>query len=389
MMRAWLDETFASSAVSRLRVLFFSVVAVDAWLQIAHAPRYGAGGFDLPHFETLALFWPTPGRTTMVAVYVLQSLLALRIVFGASIVPCLRVLTVLYGWGYFASQLDSYQHHALVFLFLATAWTIPWDEARSGADRVPGWGVRLIVVELAVVYAWAAIAKLDPLWLDGTALRAQVGAPWARHLAAAIGWATAARTVVALELALAISLVVPRLRAVALVLGLVLHVVLDRLGLEIGRFSWILVAVYLGAVVPESIERRLPKIPVSLPRLPGATIPVALALGAAALWLLPLPTATAAVAATLFAAWRALRGGPSDAAKHLAACALVLVLHASTDQALLHWRTLGGDSLRRGELDVAVAAYERAADLDDSPRTQGALCRAYEAAGVDRPARCP
>jgi hypothetical protein len=31
------------------RLLFFGVLAVDMWLQVEHAPRYGAGDFNVSH----------------------------------------------------------------------------------------------------------------------------------------------------------------------------------------------------------------------------------------------------------------------------------------------------------------------------------------------------
>ena len=43
------------------RVLFFGVFAIDAWLQIAHAPRYGHGDFNVAHFAFLDPDQPVPG----------------------------------------------------------------------------------------------------------------------------------------------------------------------------------------------------------------------------------------------------------------------------------------------------------------------------------------
>ena len=80
--------------------------------------------------------------------------------------------TVIYSWLYFGSQLDSYQHHYLVAMLLVIACFVPWQPAVE-LDAVRTWALRLLLVELAIVYLWAAISKIDPLWLDGTALAGQ------------------------------------------------------------------------------------------------------------------------------------------------------------------------------------------------------------------------
>src|SRR4051812_17444647 len=43
------------------RVVFFGMLAIDALLQIRHAPRYGAGGFNVAQLPFLDSIGPTRG----------------------------------------------------------------------------------------------------------------------------------------------------------------------------------------------------------------------------------------------------------------------------------------------------------------------------------------
>ena len=75
--------------------------------------------------------------------------------------------TAIYGWLYFASQLDSYQHHYLVWLMLLLACFVPWQRPHGAkpATHIRTWAIRLLLVQLAIMYLWAAISKMNGAWL--------------------------------------------------------------------------------------------------------------------------------------------------------------------------------------------------------------------------------
>ena len=104
--RFWFEFSLPTSKVVLFRVTFFAIVALDAWLQIEHAPRYGAGDFNVSHFPWLDGILPLPSRSGILIVFLVQAFLALRVMFGVAVQSSLGLLTILYGYTYFISQLD-------------------------------------------------------------------------------------------------------------------------------------------------------------------------------------------------------------------------------------------------------------------------------------------
>jgi hypothetical protein len=443
--RFWFDYRIAPETLRVFRVAFFTLFAVDAWLQIEHAPRYGAGSFNVSHLPWLDGILPMPSRVGMLVVYLLQAYLALRIALGVTVAWSLRLLTPLFTYGYFISQLDSYQHHYLLFLVLVIALAMPWqagasEPAADGNGRVPAWAARLLLCQLSLLYLWAAVAKLDPLWLDGRTLARQIHpgavrsfiegglATWLGGLlggaatGAQAGWAAAARLVLIAEITLAFAIHVRRLRPAAWAAGVLMHIVLGNAGLEIGLFSWFVVALYL-VVAPDAwvvglsrwmrIEVWLIGVGVAVALLPGAGWIAAGGLGALAIavfvrraetWLrarrapgsaapavhpvagwIALAVAVAAsgaiatriplsamlgfagAAGALALALAPRRDGTHrlvHAGVHVACVAILWVFHVATTQAVLHHRYWGGDARRRGDLATAVEAYRRVTEID-------------------------
>src|SRR5688572_24157909 len=250
---------FFGFAIPRAKLAFarfwiFGLLAVDAYLQLRHAPRYGAGGFNVGH---LAVFdHAAPSRVAVGVAYVVQA-----VVFGAAALGVGSRLTVglgaaLYAWVYFASQLDSYQHHYLMALVLALSIAVPWFRPRGTAaadgDRpVVAWAVRVILLQLAVLYAWAAVAKLEASWLDGSALRAALHTGAMRELIEdTVGFSVTAGAVLGAEVFLAATIWNRRMWPFAVIVGVGLHVGIAVSGLEIGLFSWLMVAFYV-LIVPD------------------------------------------------------------------------------------------------------------------------------------------
>jgi hypothetical protein len=108
------------------------------------------------------------------------------------------------------------------------AWSL--DARRRGARAaVPAWPVTLLKTQLSAVYAFAALAKLNPEYLAGAtlwaflpALRAAVG-PGAPPAGVRAALAGAAWLSVALEALVAVGLWVPALRRAAVAAGVALH----------------------------------------------------------------------------------------------------------------------------------------------------------------------
>ncbi|MBP6849095.1 MAG: HTTM domain-containing protein, partial [Kofleriaceae bacterium] len=173
--RFWLDFELSWASWALFRLCFFGLHAIDAVLQLAHAPRYGAGGFNVPQLPLPLL--PAPDRTGMSFVYGLLAIAFALCAVGVAVRVLLPLAAALYAYAYFVSQLDSYQHHYLMGLVLFLLCFVPTAPTSVGADGrrwLRSWALRLVLVQLAIVYLWAAVAKVDPAWLDGKLLASQV-----------------------------------------------------------------------------------------------------------------------------------------------------------------------------------------------------------------------
>lgn len=383
--RFWQDHEVAWTKVVVVRLVFFGLLAVDAFHQLAHAARYGAGGFNVPQVAWLPL--PPPTRGVMVAVYFGLTLAFALIAQGVALPVLMPAAAALYAYGYFASQLDSYQHHYLVCLLLLLWCFVPRapDPAPARASRdairtVRSWALRLILIQLALLYLWAAIAKLDPQWFDGTALRGQVQPGWPRNMIDSLGWDRVAVLVLLTELTIAATVWWQRPWWIALSLGVGLHVGIELVGLEIGLFSYLMIATYL-LVVPDGVFHALDR---------GTRAPLAPWGVASMLWLLaggvllvaalalsfaiPIEHALPTVLVTLVVAAVMVRallrgdpGGAGRAAVALAvALALPLVLARTTDTLLDHYRYWAGASRRLGDERAARAGYDGMLAIDSS-----------------------
>jgi len=368
------------------RFVFFALLAVDAFLQLPHAPRYGAGGFNVQHLPGAPL--PDPGRPGMTFVFAALSVVFALIAQGTAVRVLLPVATALYGYGYFVSQLDSYQHHYLVFLLLVLLCFVPRrpDPAPPGASAdatrfVRSWALRLILVQLAIVYLYAAISKMSLPWVDGTTLSTQVRPGAVRDLVAGIGWSKVAVLIVATELALAATLWWKQAWPAALVLGVGLHVGIELVDLEIGLFSYLMFALYL-LIVPDrayvplaragrAFAARLRRVPWPV-KLALATMVTSVALGP----MLVMPVAAhvlaplLGVALVLAVAVPLVRGDRPAVARHMAAVALAglvpVATNALTDVSEDYYRYWAGASRRLGNDADARRAYEGLLLVDPS-----------------------
>lgn len=351
----WNDFELPRDHVALVRFAFFAVLAVDAFLQIAHAPRYG-GDFNVPQFAWLPL--PSPGREGALAIDLVLTYLFVLAALGVATRVVVPLAAALDAYYYFSSQLDSYQHHYLVVMLLVIASFVPWDARER---YVKSWALRLFCVQIAILYAWAAIAKLDGAWLDGTTLRAQVRPEWTRDLLDAIGWSAAAWGVVLAEVFLAVAWLWPRLWPYALVPGVGFHAGIELADFRIGQFSYVMIAIYL-LMLPRAIgvapARALAGIRIP-DRFHAAALGAALVAGAALLVLARVPVsvgvvvAISAIGVVAFAQVRRWTVG----AAHLAACALVLALGLVTDQAVDYYKFWAGSSRRLGKTDEMRRAY--------------------------------
>ena len=164
------------------------------------------------------------------------------------------LLSVLLGYHLIADQ-NLYSNHVYLLLLLVFLLTVADSGADFSADWLRGgrsaasvlrWPLVLMQAQISIVYFYTAISKVNDRFLSGAVLSEVVLLPDALHGVVpfeALAWAT-----VALELALAFGLWMPRVRAPIACMGIVFHVLIPlmmRMGAGLIVFSMIIVAPYL------------------------------------------------------------------------------------------------------------------------------------------------
>ncbi len=376
----WLAFEVSDAKLALFRVIFFAVFAIDAWSQIAHAPRYGFRDFNVGHFPFLDGLLPMPTRSTMVLIYGAQTYLALRILLGGVGRTLYVALALLFAYGYFISQLNSYQHHYLLAIALALVAAFPLGSAPAGQSkpqaRARNWPVRMLLVAISVMYLFAALSKADPEWLNGSALQAQLPDGRLREIAKSMGWGFTAKLTLFTELVLVFAIQWRRAWPFALVTGIGMHMMFHWAGLKIGLFSYFMVSLYVLLLPEPWVERgralsmkagtRMRPVRDWLDK-PGVLAwllcAVGLAAGLVLVQMLPIDgfNALTICIALLAGAELATRWRRAGAAglQHLLACALLVLLAGHTDALRDYYRFWGGQERRAGNHFESMLAYEK------------------------------
>jgi tetratricopeptide (TPR) repeat protein len=378
----WFGFSIPWAKLVLARFVVFALLAIDALTDIHHAPRYGAGGFNVPHVAFLDAV--APGRAGYAIGQLVLAYLFVLAAVGVATRYVLPIAAALYGWLYFSSQLDSYQHHYLVWLLVLLACFVPWQRPADAMPRTPvrSWALRLLYIQLALLYFWAAVSKLNGAWLDGTTLSGQLDGKVRSLIDATVGIAGAAWLVVLTELALAATVWHKRTWPIAAPLGIALHAGILATSLDIGLFAWLMLGVYI-LIIPDRVWTWLAETkPLDFVR--GMSRVIADWFSGAAGWFLLVVAAglglvLAAVSrfdhgwavglvllAALFVASIVLRKRVSIAAlaiAHLAAFAMWTGVDRSTKVASDYFRLWGGSSRRLGDPKTSEHAYRRMTEV--------------------------
>jgi tetratricopeptide (TPR) repeat protein len=366
-VKFWFDFEVPSAKIVVGRVILFGLLAIDALTELVHAPRYGAGFnvAQLPGLDALG-----PGRIGYGTCELILAYVFVLIAFGVATRWLVPLAAVIYNWLYFGSQLDSYQHHYLIAMLLVIACFVPWQPARG---PVRTWALRLMLVELAIVYLWAAISKIDPLWLDGTALAGQLHGSLRSLIDATIGMRAVAILVPLTELALTLVWWRPAWKFLA-PLGIAFHLGIVWSGLEIGLFAWLMIGLY-AFVLPDRLYAgmRVPARPAPGPRTPWIVLGSAVCLGLVAAARCRFPgTLTLAIIASLVVIAASVvtrKHVITIAIAHLVALTTWLAVDRTSSIAREYYNFWGGTSRRLKNPSDAEAAYRRLAEIapDDAP----------------------
>ncbi len=169
------------------RVGLLLVLAFDCWLnRVPRAGKYGAGGFNVAHFEWLDRIQPMPSPGLYITVQLVTGLLALVAALTNGPRWMLALVTLGWTWGWSMSLLDAYQHHYLLSLLLVGV------TLSRGYDTPCPWAWRLTGVNIGIVYSFAALTKVDGRWLSGELVSQGLGRSlrWVPELATTVGLST-------------------------------------------------------------------------------------------------------------------------------------------------------------------------------------------------------
>lgn len=367
----WFGFEVSWAKLAIARVVIFGLLAIDAVLQVAHAPRYGAGGFNvghLPIFEAIA-----PGRVGYELGQLGCAYVFVLAMLGVATRWVLPIGAALYAWLYFGSHLDSYQHHYLVALVVVLACFVPWERPADDATprtRVRSWALRLILVQLAILYFYAAISKMDGKWVDGTTLGQQMTGSLRAAVDRTIGIEAASVSVIVIELALAVMIWLPRCWKIAAPLGIAFHIGIASTGLEIGLFAYLMIGFYI-LIVPDEIWMLIAdsglgrSVRRNLARVGRAPLPIAataLVIACGLAWVSDLELATELGLALVVVPIGLLVRAPRRsqiAFAHLVAIALWLAVDLAGSIAVDYYRFWGGSQRRLGDLETAERAYRQ------------------------------
>lgn len=383
-------------------------LAFDLWLgMIDHGGRYGVGGFNVGHFAWLDALGLPVSAGAYVGLLIALGLLSLGMGLGRAPRWGKALLCAGYTYGWAQSLHDSYQHHYLLSWLLL--WTVamqdpPWRQAADPqAAPLRGWGLPMTAITAGIVYTFAAISKLEGPWLRGEVLFSLAHGlldgvlVWMQAQGLdtqRVGPWLAASTVLA-ELWIAAGYLVAagmdrlgrgrRVFAVSAgAVAILFHAAVESSGrLEIGVFSYYMCGLSFVVLAPAGWVQRVARAllwPVrrAAQRLQGAQpgrghalalTGVACGALAAAGWSLDLPGGAVACAlgagAILALVLRRLAGADNPGATTVSAvlCTASLGLWGAltlSDVRYDYYRRVGGEAMRRGELKVAAAAYEKA-----------------------------
>ena len=427
--RFWFDPIAAIRPYLLMRAVY-AVLALDLWIvTMPRGGRYGFGGFNAAHFGWLDAVQPLPTAALYVGLLLFIGFLALVCAFCDPGRWARALVAVLHTGSWAMSLHDTYQHHYFLSLVLIAFVFFPRGAARAllardGAGRpaVSSWAFVLLLVNVALVYAFAALSKLDVAWRTGEVLRqaplSRLGAiqVWANGVGipAEGFWSAAALGVVAAEWTVAAGYLVgawrdrSRSRWVAAIAGLTCALAVGFhagaeaiLSLRIGWFTYYMFLIAAIGLLPSGwlhaatapalraaawLDARVAGADGPTGRWLGAGALAAAALAAAgvgvALDLPGAPAAGVAAAASTVAAVvgpRLLgrvrnglrpRGGPAPLALGVAgalAAAAMGTAVAASDARLDYYMAVGRQLEHFGDRTAATDAYTRAGRYGSPP----------------------
>jgi hypothetical protein len=250
------------------RALFGVVLVVQAVALLVQAQAHYLAPVLLFPYEGFG-WLPRPSAWALYGVGGLLVVAGLGVTLGVWFRVCLATFAAGFGYVFLIDQTHYNNHYYLLLLVCALLLPSRADRCfglRAGSSAlVPRWSLALIRAQLVLVYAFAALAKLNADWLQGEPLHhwlALRGAGGPFVDLAASRWTALALAYggLAFDALVGPGLLWRRTRRAACVLAAAFHLS-NALLFEIGVFPWLMLASLLLFLEPGSVRRALSRWP--------------------------------------------------------------------------------------------------------------------------------
>ncbi|KAN0011654.1 hypothetical protein ACTFIU_011232 [Dictyostelium citrinum] len=294
----FIDFKFSEIKIQWFKFIFYMMMAIDCWLEIPRLSNFWItpgllGSFtNASHFpiefdnfiKNLLSIDSLINEKSFLISLIIGGVLSIRCALSINIKyiePLL--LALLKGYLVLSSQSDNYQHHYLLVLVLFLLSTIDWNNLsnqkplnnnqtnqnynnnnynNNNNSLISCWQLKLLLLQLSVVYFWTSIAKLHWSWINGSVLPRMIGPefrdqinqlmlpliensfikdryPWLNPM-----MIVSCSTIV-VELFLVFSLHIKKLSLLSFILGISMHTIMGTSGLRIGTFSYFMCIFYI------------------------------------------------------------------------------------------------------------------------------------------------
>lgn len=244
------------ASIAVFRMMFGLLLLWEVWRYVSAGWVNGYYVDPAFNFTYAGFSWVRPlPAAGMMAVFAVLGVAALMFALGAWYRSSAIVLAVGYTYVFLLEQARYLNHFYLICLFAAMMVLVPAGRVWSvdalvrpdrRADVAPRWWLALLQTQLAVVYAYAGLAKLNEDWLSGEPMRAWLAD---RTDVALIGrWFTEEWMVLGMswggllfDLLIIPALLWRRTRVVAVLAAISFHLLNEEL-FQIGIFPWFAMA---------------------------------------------------------------------------------------------------------------------------------------------------
>lgn len=248
-------------SVAIFRIILAATLAINFWMAKETTPTIASGGWMEPLYRSVFLT-PTYHALCLSLIVLFAAGVRPR-PLGLLLVAMLAPLDFL-SVGRQSRQILLFELLAFSFLHSDRRLAVRIGSSKDAAEPAgPMWPIRLIQIQLSIVYGVNALVKTTPAYLRGDVLiglsrmlpnfRANLSDGYLHLGVVAIPVMLAACVSVAIEYVLAVGFWFPRLRWPSAALGVAYHVVLMSI-LQIYLLDWTSVAMYPVFLLP--FERR-------------------------------------------------------------------------------------------------------------------------------------